>query len=287
VVIDHCSLSWATDENLSASGPRFQGPDAAAWRRGTSHRITFSHNLIAEGLSHSVHEKGEHSKGSLIHDNTSGVLIIGNIYASNRERNALFKGGAHGAMVNNLIFNPGRRAVHYNLLAGEWTGQPYQTGRLSLVGNVLRHGPDTEAGTPLFTLRGQGDVELHLHDNLALDRQGQPVALTGDLSGGRARMLPLATADLPPGLRILPAQQLEAGLLASAGARPWDRDEIDRLLLSDIAAGRGRILDAETDHALGHPRHAPTRRAFDPAEWNLDDMSPKAGWASLGGPTRP
>ena len=35
-------------------------------------------------------EKGEHSKGSLIHDNTSGVLLYRNVHASNRERNALF-----------------------------------------------------------------------------------------------------------------------------------------------------------------------------------------------------
>jgi len=33
-----------------------------------SHRITYSHNLICEGLSNSVHEKGEHSMGSPIHD---------------------------------------------------------------------------------------------------------------------------------------------------------------------------------------------------------------------------
>ena len=26
VIIDHCSATWAVDENLSASGPRYQGP---------------------------------------------------------------------------------------------------------------------------------------------------------------------------------------------------------------------------------------------------------------------
>jgi len=36
-----------------------------------SHRITYSHNLICEGPSNSVHDKGEHSKGSLIHDHQS------------------------------------------------------------------------------------------------------------------------------------------------------------------------------------------------------------------------
>jgi hypothetical protein len=83
VIVDHCSFSWATDENLSASGPRFDGDSPDKWRRGTSHRITFSNNIIAEGLSHSTHSKGEHSKGSLIHDNADKIAIVGNLFTSN------------------------------------------------------------------------------------------------------------------------------------------------------------------------------------------------------------
>ena len=78
------------------------GP-ALQWQRrrrsgasSTSHRITFSNNIIAEGLANSTHPKGEHSKGSLIHDNVTDMLIVGNLYAHNMERNPLFKGGARG-----------------------------------------------------------------------------------------------------------------------------------------------------------------------------------------------
>lgn len=289
VIVDHCTFSWASDENLSASGPRFTGSTPEQWRAGTSHNITFSHNLIYEGLGNSVHEKGEHSKGSLIHDNTSGILIYRNVYASNRERNALFKGGAQGAMVNNLIFNPGTRAVHYNLWAGEWGAQPYQTGRLSLVGNVLRHGPDTLPHTPLFTLRGDGDVELHLHDNIALDREGRAVPPTAHLgTPGKAQIRSVARAELPPGAAPLPAAQLQAALLPAVGARPWDRDQIDARLIADLVAGRGRIIDSEVESALGgYPKHAPARRRFVESEWNLQDMSPRAGWAHIARLTTP
>ena len=51
VIVDHCTFTWATDENLSASGPRFTGATPDDWRAGTSHRITFSYNIIAEGLA--------------------------------------------------------------------------------------------------------------------------------------------------------------------------------------------------------------------------------------------
>jgi lysophospholipase L1-like esterase len=288
VIVDHCSFSWATDENLSASGPRFAGETPDDWRRGTSHRITYSHNLIVEGLSHSVHEKGEHSKGSLIHDNTSGVLLYGNVYISNRERNALFKGGARGAMVNNLIFNPGRLAVHYNLWPKEWEGKAWQTGRLSLVGNQLRHGPSTEPDTAFFTQRGAGHLELFLADNLATDRNGRPVPTVRDDHTGQATRTLLDQPDLPAGIRIRPGARLLDELDGIVGARPWDRDALDRLVLADMRAGRGRIIDSEADHPLGFPAvMAPTRQRFDPEAWHLDDMSPKAGWASLVGATAP
>ncbi|MEF9979334.1 MAG: hypothetical protein RR834_12680, partial [Thermomonas sp.] len=75
VIVDHCSLTWSTDENLSASGTRFKGDTPEQWRDGTSHRITFSNNIIAEGLGYATHAKGEHSKGSLIHDNARDILI--------------------------------------------------------------------------------------------------------------------------------------------------------------------------------------------------------------------
>lgn len=292
VIVDHCSFSWATDENLSASGERFLGDGPEEWRRNTSHRITFSHNLIYQCLSHSVHEKGEHSKGSLIHDNCSGILVYRNVYASNLQRNPLFKGGARGAVLNNWIFNPGDRAVHYGLIAKEWQGHPHQTGRLALVGNLLQHGPDTEPGTALFTLGGQGDVALHQRGNLAFDRLGRAAPLTANASGGQARLLPDREPYLPTDgagrpardLALRPAQALPQWLPGTVGARPWDRDPLDARLLADLARGEGRIIDSELESPLGgHPRHVPTQQAFDEQAWRLEDMRPRAGWSSLRG----
>jgi len=281
IIVDHCSFSWATDENLSASGPRFKGKDPAEWRLNTSHQITFSHNLIYEGLAESVHVKGEHSKGSLIHDNATDIFIFGNIYASNVERNALFKGGVYAAMVNNLIYNPGARAVHYNLVAHEWIGYPYQTGRVTLVGNVYRQGPNTKPHVPFFTLGGDGDVELYLADNIAQDRHGQPVPMVGRYTSGNARMIEAKTPRLPQQTTYIPPQQLEAELMLKVGARPWSRDPIDFKQLSDIAEDRGTIIDSETENAHGMPKYKAAFKKFDPSFWNLRDMSPVNGWASL------
>lgn len=280
VIIDHCSFSWATDENLSASGPRFKGATVEEWRQGTSRRITFSHNIVAEGLRDSTHRKGEHSKGSLVHDNANRVLFYGNLYNANHERNPLVKGGAQVAVVNNLIHDFGAKAVHYNLIAHEWGDHPPQLGIVTLIGNVVRGGDDSRPGVPLFSLGGAGDVSLYLHDNVAMDANGKPMPQTGSYTASGARILEAGMPYLPAGLKPLPSTRLENAIYLSAGMRPWARDAVDFKIISDVAEGRGHIVDSEAQSS-GYPAYAPTRRVFDPAEWNLADMSPRAGWSSL------
>jgi hypothetical protein len=280
VIVDHCSFSWATDENLSASGPRFNGKTPDDWYLGSSYRITFSHNIIAEGLRNSTHKKGEHSKGSLVHDNAEMILFYGNLFNSNVERNPLIKGGARVAVVNNLIHNPGAKAIHYNLIAYEWGERAPRTGVVTMVGNVYRAGPDTRPDTALFSLGGAGDVSVFMQDNIAIDNAGNPLPMTSRYTASSAAILPASAPYLPGGLAPLKAGELENAIYMSVGMRPWMRDAIDFKILSDVAEGRGHIVDSEAESS-GYPAYPASSRRFDPDAWNLNDMSPKAGWQSL------
>lgn len=270
VVVDHCSLTWATDENLSASGTRFTGSTLAEWRAGTSHRITFSNNLIAEGLAYSTHVKGEHSKGSLIHDNVQQILIVGNLYANNAERNPLFKGGVQGAIVNNLIYNPGQRAVHYNLIAEEWGANVPVPGEMTLIGNVLRAGPSTPQDIALLQFGGSGDLVLHARDNLAVDRLGRPLPMLARYTTARARVIEV---DAPPGgaapgISLIATEDVQDRVVREAGARPWDRDPVDSRIVADVIEGRGAIINSEQEVG-GYPRPTPTVAPFRPDEWDM------------------
>ena len=252
VIVDHCSLSWATDENLSASGSRFEGATPDEWRKNTSHRITFSHCLVAEGLHDSTHAKGPHSKGSLIHDNATDIAIFGNLYISNDDRNPLFKGGARGAVVNNLIHNPGHRVMQYALNAGEWTGHEWQPGAMVIVGNVARKGASTAAKTVF--LDGLGPCDFHLKDNLFFDADGAalptaPVFREAAGSTNAGPQLRLAESPMfwPPRLQAKPAAETAAWVLANAGARPWNRDATDRRLIEEAKTGGGKIINSESE----------------------------------------
>jgi pectate lyase len=272
VIVDHCSLTWATDENLSASGPRFTGKNPDQWRAGTSHRITFSNNLIAEGLADSTHAKGEHSKGSLIHDNATDILIVGNLYAHNQERSPLFKGGARGLIVNNLIYDPGPRALHYNLIAEEWGDQPRQLGRMVAIGNVLRSGPSTPDDVAFLSYGGSGSLEWYAEDNLAVDRLGRPLPQTGRYTTAPVELIPIARPPLPHGVQPMPSADVQDKVIRGVGARPWDRDAIDVRILANVIEARGGIIDSE-DEVGGYPVYEATRAPFDPAQWDLATMT--------------
>lgn len=273
VIIDSNSLTWATDENLSASGTRFIGDTPEQWRAGTSHRITFSNNILAEGLAHSTHGKGEHSKGSLIHDNVTDILIVGNLYAHNYERSPLFKGGVRGQVINNLIYDPGQRAIHYNLIAEEWVGREYQTGLMSIRGNVMRAGPSTEE-LAFFMIGGSGDLDLYLEDNIAVDRIGRPIPQIGRYTTAPIRLNQLRRApELPFGVRVLRAEQVQDAVILNAGARPWDRDDIDRRIVANVIEGRGEIIDSEQEVG-GYPVVPEVRAPFVEADWDLETMEP-------------
>ena len=265
VVVDHCSATWSTDENLSASGPRFNGTNPDEWRKNTSHKITFSNNIIAQGLSNSTHAKGEHSKGSLIHDNATDILIYGNLYADNVERNPFFKGGVMGAVVNNFIFNPGKAAIHYALVESEWTGHEWITGKMSVEGNSIEYGLDTS--DKIAGGRFTGPVEVYWRDNQIVSKNpvkehnGSPTIVD-------------QRPVWPVGLVPMPASAVKEFVLNNAGAFPWDRDEVDKQIIAGVRSGKGRIIGSETE-AGGYPSPKPVFRTFKPEEWDMVTLTRK------------
>ena len=239
ILVDHCSFSWAVDENLSVSGPRYDGPE------GTSRNVTFSNNIIAEGLYDSSHAKGIHSMGTLVHDYCTNISVIGNLYAHNNARNPYFKAYTTGVVVNNLIYNPGVMAIRLDWPASEWEGRPApRNGRISVVGNVLIHGPNTRANVPLLGMKG----DAYMEDNLAFGRDGKPVPLTA----GAINLLDKKPV-WPEGMVPLPAAKVMEHVLANAGARPKDRDETDRRIVGEVRERKGRLIDSQ-EQVGGYPK---------------------------------
>jgi hypothetical protein len=258
IVFDHCSVAWGVDENLSISGPRFDGTEA------TSRRVTLSNNIIAEGLYDSVHEKGIHSMGTLIHDYCTDIAVVGNFYAHNNERNPWFKGFAKGVIVNNVVYNPGKWAMRLGAVLSEWTesGITPQPPAVSVVGNYMRYGKNTPANTPLIGSNSSGTA--YSEDNLSFDAAGKAATIVG----------PSVTAltqkpSWPTGLVARPAAQVSDWVLAHAGARPKDRDAVDQRLVTEFKNGTGGFVNSQADVG-GYPTATPTTRALTVPATNID-----------------
>lgn len=266
VIIDHCSLTWATDENLSASGPRFEGEDIDEWRKNTSHNIVFSNCIIAEGLSNSTHIKGEHSKGSLIHDNATGILLVGNLFANNKRRNPYCKGGTQVLILNNYIFNPGAAAIHYQLVSSEWKEFDWLTGKIVSVGNYIEFGNDTKGSVSAGSFQN-GPVEVFWEDNY-INAKREVRVLSGDYN------LLESPPFWPEGLEVKPATNVKNSVLLNAGAFPWNRDEIDKRIITEIQCGTGKIIDSEKEVG-GYPHYIPVYKKFEIEEWDLNTLTKK------------
>lgn len=256
VLVDHCSFAWAVDENLSASGERTEGPDS------TSHNITFSNNIIAECLSNSSHEKGPHSKGTLIHDFCRDIAIVGNLFAHNGMRNPYFKAHSTGVIVNNLIYNPGRVAIQLFYSKSEWKNARYEPEncRVSIVGNVLYAGKNTNEKMALVAAMG----DAFMKDNLAFDAEGMALPLTY----GNINILSEKPV-WPTGLMPLPADEVVGYITGRVGARPKERDVVDKRIIQDFLDKKGQILDSQ-DEVGGYPKHKAIYRKLEVPEEDID-----------------
>jgi hypothetical protein len=251
-------VAWGVDENLSISGPRFDGV------AGTSHAVTLSNNIIAEGLYQSIHSKGIPSMGTLIHDYCTDIAIVGNLYAHNNERNPWFKAFGTGVVVNNVIYDPGTWAVRVGAVLSEWTGSGIvpQPPNITVIGNVMRHGTDTPAALTMVGSNSAGAA--FVSDNIATDVMGRAVPIASPTVTVLA-----ARPSWPNGLVARPAADTVAWVLAHAGARPRERDAVDARNVANFRAGTGRFVNSQTDVG-GYPTAVPTQRTLNVPATGID-----------------
>jgi len=237
VVIDHCSFSWAIDETASVWGPH--------------DNITFSNNIFAEPLNESMHPEYsgggvmKHGFGVLIGTAAnSSVTMVGNLMAHQVERNPLSR-AAEFVFVNNVVYGATTRELDLQSEEGRVT-------RSSVVGNVFVQGPIHSTAKPIY-VRTSGTLSLiagsrvYVHDNTSPETGSSYSSLVlltgGDVLSG---LMSQTTAPVwNSGLVARPtaSNAVYNNVLTYAGARPTDRDSVDRRVVSTVKNRNGQIIN--------------------------------------------
>lgn len=234
VVIDHVSLTWAIDENLSTAYPRTRD-------------VTVANSIIAEGLHDSIHPKGPHSKGIMVGDGSKNITIRDNLIAFNEERNPYLKPGTSVEFINNLVYGWGTKGGWSlcNLSNNTDRNEPIL---LSFVGNVYRPAPTSVLLPPIYAKKIDGRSRIFTRDNVG---PSSPLTATPPLT---ATLSP--TNDVPRNVEKTAEPPLSSALstarpvgetvhrvLSSAGSRPVNRPPHDARIIREVKLHSGTLKD--------------------------------------------
>ena len=251
VIVDHCSVSWGIDENMSAIySPR---------------DFTFQWCIFSEALDDSTHPKGPHSKGMLASRGSTGVTIHHCLLAHNVGRNPLI--GCRRDMPS-----PGfdiRNNVIYNVAPpfSQMLGHP----RVNYVANFLKQGTaGTHKGSAAYGIHHNnpygktkwGPVQLFVQGNVwpgNADGKRAAWEIIEPVVGGRKRpALGFARLVEPietPRVATQTAEQAYESVLRYAGCTRPVRDVVDARIVDEVRMGTGRIIDSQREVG-GYPLYA-------------------------------
>ncbi len=248
IMVDHCSASWSIDEALSPSG-------ALA-------NVTVQWCLIAEGLNHSIHQKGPHGYGSLARA-SGGVSFHHNLWAHNDARNPRL-GDNYGRppfptfdFRNNVVYD-------YGDMCSGMTGDRLDA---NYVANYIRPGPSSNRKRGIIVLTDKADAAFYLKDNLV--EGGLRLIDRPEIKGRKVVTL----VDHPFDVPALPASTAEAAyaaVLQNAGAIRPVRDAVDARIIREVRQRTGHIIDSQWEVG-GWPEYRMARPPVDTDRDGLPD----------------
>lgn len=221
IIIDHCSVSFATDENMAMWGPVDD--------------VTVSNCLIASSL-----DNGEGATyGFLIAPGPTGtadrnnrISLIGNYFAHNLDRNPTVRDVNDFELVNNYAYNFGTNGTRF-----------YDEVLANVIGNVWERGNDSTANRSHLYLDANGDPSsYYLSDNIGLALNGSTEYTGNAIAHTDTGLIAGSPVFSSTVAAPLSSSAVKASVLANAGARPDNRDAIDAWIVAS-ATEADRVND--------------------------------------------
>ncbi len=231
IIIDHCSFSWAVDENIGL------------WNKGKN--ITIQNSIISEALAMSKHPKGEHSKGMLVGGSVDKISILNNYFAHNHARNPRFSNSGLSEFRNNIIYN----ARGFGIKISNSTVK--KTQYLDIINNHIIKGPSTKFSNPisiwkpkiyngLVYLKGNSGFKSNEDWQLVEDWETREPVL--DNTNFKSDTSFVKHADT-----LATLTQLIIDLVKNGGSSLPRRDIIDERIIENFLEFRGGIINSQSE----------------------------------------
>jgi len=296
ILLDHMSMSWATDEG-------FQAYLAKDQQEGLEN-ITVSNSIVAEGDADSSHPEsiehpqwGYHAMGpSCLNNNTSfrptSCSIVNNFVAHNSSRNAMIWGGS-GELSNNIVYNWYTLGLY---------AKPFSKNNAEVIvrNNLMKSGPNTVGATSnpacgpkqyrcamaLGPSDGNGTARYSVSNNYYIpETQSLADAVLIDSPNANS---PDGEPDFGPAtpsdedIRTMAAQGSRH--MNCLGASRPQRDAVDARVISEFYAGTGAIGIGDNVRDGGH--NVTQQRRWElfgdptshPADYDKDQDGMKDEW---------
>ncbi|MBD3289088.1 hypothetical protein GF337_09810, partial [candidate division KSB1 bacterium] len=272
IVIDHCSISWAVDENVTAAAG--------------AHDVTIQWCLISQGLLQATHHKGKHSMGLMFgsgaSDDSYNFSAHHNLLTHNFRRNPLVQIVGTLDFVNNVIYNWGDHT---------WSGYVSwidNDTKLNYVGNYVKPGPESnrsKSAVDVDNSRSTSQIGVYVKGSLShhrptYDEPEKNVVHPADWG---------YIVDVPytaPNVTTLSATDAFNLVLANAGAIIPKRDTVDLFAVQSLIDSAAGIINNPAEFG-GYPQLAEGTPPVDtdhdgmPDDWETENgLNPDANDAN-------
>ncbi len=225
VIIDHNSISWAVDENVST------------WYQ--LENVTFSWNIVSEALFNSVHDKGPHSMGFLLGGEeglSSKLSVHHNLLAHNNQRNIRVQYNPQLEIINNIIYNWGQIGMQISTNASGPS--------MNFISNYYKAGPNSSSAKSVITLTSGNSESIYVQGNISPAKTSLTSPEWNTMNGSLATLQkstawPMSAS--PVSVTSYPGFTNE--VYACSGAITPTRDSVDIRIINDAKNGTGSIID--------------------------------------------
>lgn len=245
IIVDHCSISWGLDENISLYRHQFQANDKSKLEKLPACNITIQNTISSEGL-----DTYNHAFGSTIGGLNS--TFMRNLWADNISRNASI--GMYGDFnfVNNVIFNWWNRTLD---------GGDYRS-MYNIINNYFKPGPITPTDEPIryrILKPESGYMKPKTFGRAYVDGNfivGSPEVTADNWNGGiqledlsleaSKEYLELIKQPKPfsmPQFKIMKAEEAYEFVLNNVGANIPKRDAVDERVIKQVRTGKIEVKD--------------------------------------------